>query len=105
ARLQIALEPFELLRPEIAQAARLQVEHVDERHEMDAALIEAVPAILAHLAEALEIRPAIVDERVVLAGNEMRVELGGIEELLRRLELFGLREMADIAGVQHHRRP
>src|SRR6202035_293108 len=42
--LQVGLEPCELLGAEIAQSATLQVDDVDEANEVDAVVVEAVPA-------------------------------------------------------------
>src|SRR4029077_2043842 len=74
--------------------------------EMHAALIEAVPAAGRRPlgAEALKVLLAIVADDVVLAGDEMGVELRPLEDLPGGIELGRLRQMRDIAGMQHHRR-
>src|SRR3954466_9995681 len=41
---QVVVQPGELLGPEIAKAAGLQIEHVHKPDEVDAAMVEAVPA-------------------------------------------------------------
>src|SRR4029077_4665843 len=74
--------------------------------EMHAALIEAVPAAGRRPlgAEALKVLLAIVADDVVLAGDEMGVELRPLEDLPGGIELGRLRQMRDVAGMQHHRR-
>src|SRR5205085_1289909 len=68
--LDIFREPFELVFPEAAKAARLQIDDVDETDEMHAILVEAVPACaLRALAESLQITLARVTDHVVLAGH------------------------------------
>ena len=59
-RFQIVGEPGELLGPEIAHAARLQIEDIDEADEMRAAMVEGIPALaLGELAVAFEIGFAV----------------------------------------------
>src|SRR6202166_3600831 len=54
--LHIIGEPGQLLRPELAHAAGLEVHHVVETDEMDTVLVEGIPACaLGVLAVALEI--------------------------------------------------
>jgi hypothetical protein len=73
---------------------------------MHAALIEAVPAAGRRVlrAKALEIQLAVIADHVVLAGNEMGVELGGADNLLGGVEFGGLRQVGDVASVDQHRR-
>jgi hypothetical protein len=53
---QIIVEPGDLVRPERAEAVFLEVDDVDERYEMNAAVVERIPAAPGRaLAEALEI--------------------------------------------------
>src|SRR5205823_3378486 len=42
--LHVGLEPFELLVSELTQTAGLKIQNVDQSNEMDAVLIEAIPA-------------------------------------------------------------
>ena len=69
-------------------------------------VIEAVPAAaLRAFAVALEILRAVVGRDVVLAGDvEDAVRPDAFEDLIRRVELLGLGELRDVAGVQHERR-
>ena len=101
--LDVVLQPLELIGSEKAEAAGLQVGHVDEADEVHAALIEAVPAgALGVLAVALEIGLAgpLIDD-VVLAGNVVHLQTGAADELCGIVELGWLGEMRDVAGVQH----
>ena len=70
---------------------------------MRALLIEAVPAVpLRLLAEALVEHLPVVVEHIVLAGNvEDFLGLETLERLRQRVELFRLRQLRQIAGVQH----
>ena len=91
--------------PSDAEAAGLQVDDVDEADEVHAALVEAVPAgALRALAESLQVALAVVFEHVVLAGHveHRQRQLG--QHLLQRVELRRLRQVREIAGVQHERR-
>ena len=70
---------------------------------MHAAGVERVPAgALRVLAVTFEIGLAVflVDD-VVLARHVMNIELGFADDFFRIVELPGLREMGDIAGVDH----
>src|SRR5437867_10638362 len=75
---------------------------------MDPAVVEAVPAAALHaqrLAVAREIGRAIVIEDVVLPGHiadSLRPE--SFEHLIGGVELVGLGQLRDVAGVQHERR-
>ena len=105
ARGEIGLQPGELIGSEIAHAPRLEIDDVDEADEVSAARIEGIPAVaLGALAVAIEIELAIVVENVVLAGHIMHVEPGLADDLVGRIELGGLRKVADIAGVDHEGR-
>ena len=56
--------------PEHAQAAGLEVHHVDQADEMDAVVVEALPACpVRPLAVAIQVALAVVGEDVVLAGD------------------------------------
>ena len=76
--LEIVLEPRELLGAERAEAVLLQIDDIDERDEMHAAVVEGIPAAAGRaLAEAFEIGVAgLRIEDVVLARRVMNVELG-----------------------------
>ena len=75
-RLQVVGEPGELLGAEIAHAAGLEIDDVDEADEVHAGLVERIPAgALRALAVALEIGLAVVlVDDVVFARHVMRVE-------------------------------
>ena len=104
--LQVGGEPGELLGAEDAEAAVLEVEHVDEGDEVHAGVVEAVVALVVRgLAEAAEVFADGGVGRVVLAGHG--VQLGDAqlaEQLLREVELGGLGEVGDVAGVDDQRR-
>ena len=52
--LEVVLEPFKLLGTQIAEAAALEVHHIDEADEVHAAGVERIPAgTLGALAVAL----------------------------------------------------
>src|SRR5579863_7621637 len=102
--LEVGFDPFQLVRAEIAAAAGLQIKHVDEGDEMNAAVIEAVPAIGGFAsAETLEKCFAVVADRVVLAGNVEGLESRGFYDLRRGVELGRLGEMRHVARVDQKR--
>ena len=77
APLEVVLQPFELVVAEIAQAAGLEIDHVDKADEMHAVGVEAIPAGAlgaATIAVAIELLLAVED--VVLARHVMHVEAG-----------------------------
>ncbi len=103
----VVLEPGELLRPQTAEAARLEIEHVDQPDEMRPTVVEAVPPrALGAFAVAVEVALAIVGQNVVLA-RDVKHPLGldPPNDLVRRIELARLRELADVACVKDERRP
>ena len=98
--LRSLLQPFELVVAEIAQAAGLEVDHVDEADEMHAVGVEAVPACAlgaAPVALAIELLLGIDD--VVLARHVMHVEASLRDDAIGIVELRQLGEMRDVAGV------
>jgi hypothetical protein len=101
----VFLKPFELLGAEIAQSTCLEVQHIDQADEMSTVLIKAVPAIaLGPLAETLVKHLAVVAENIMLTGNVK--DLVGFETLERfgkSVELFGLRELREVARVKNER--
>ena len=73
---------------------------------MHAAGVEAVPAVaLGAAAVALAVELGVLVDDVVLAGDVMHVELGLRDDLVGIVELGRLREVRNVAGVQHERRP
>src|ERR1700719_787160 len=88
--LHIVGEPGELLGAQNTHAAGLEVHHADESDEMDAIVVERIPAgALGVLAVALEVGLArrFVDE-VVFARHVVHVEPGGADDLSGIVELF-----------------
>src|SRR5260370_7575179 len=69
-------------------------------------LVKAVPARpLRSLGKALAVLRAFVVQNVMLARHiEDGLRLGRFQDLLHVIELFGLGEMTDVAGVQHELR-
>ena len=101
--LHIIGKPSELLRPEIAHAAGLEVHHIVETDEMDTVLVEGIPACaLGVLAVALEIgfeRHFV--EVIVLARHVVHVEAHAADDLRSIVEFFWLRQMGDVTGMEH----
>src|SRR5262245_147550 len=103
--LDIALQPLELFGPERAEPTGLEVDDVDKADEVDAVLIEAVPArTLGALAEALQVAPAIVLEHVVLAWDVEDGERQFGQHLLQRVKLRRLRQMRQVTRMKDKRR-
>jgi hypothetical protein len=68
--LDVLFQPPELFVAECAQDTGFQIDDVDEPDEMDAPLVEAVPAgALRAFAESLQVTLAIVFEHIVFAGD------------------------------------
>ena len=100
---QILLEPLELVLPERADAARLEGQDVHEPHEVDALVVEALPA-LAHRPPAVSVQVflAAVGEDVVLARDvEHSADPDALERLGERVEGAGFLTVSQISGVQH----
>src|SRR5262245_23661927 len=98
----VVLQPSQLLGAQRTQSASLQVHHVHEANEVHAFSVEAVPAsALCVSSETREILFSIVTDDVVLAGNVKNLlGPGASQNLLHVVELFGSRQVADVAGVQ-----
>jgi len=79
ATLQVPLQPTRAVpSPSVPQSACLEFQHVDERYEVHARVIETVVALVVGcLAEAVEVFADGGIGRVVLARN--RVQLGGAQ--------------------------
>src|SRR5260221_8946081 len=100
----VVLEPGELGRTEAGEAAGLEVHDVDQPDEVDALAVEAVPAIaLRPLAMAGLVGSAPI-QPVMLAGNVANLAVGALDDLFGGVELPGLGEMADIAGMDQESR-
>src|SRR5262249_42920243 len=98
--LEVALQPFGLLVPEIAQPAGLEIDHVDEADEVHAVGVEAVPARAfgaATVAVAVELH--VLVENIVFARHVMHVEPRLRDDAVGVVEFGRLGEMGDIAGV------
>ena len=95
AALEVVLEPGELLVAEIAEAAGLEVDDVDQADEVHAVGVEAVPAgALGAAAVALEVELAVLVEDVVLARHVVHVEPRLRDDAVGVVELRRLRQMA-----------
>src|SRR5262249_834237 len=100
ATLEVALQPFELLVAEIAQAAGLEIDNVDEADELRTVGVEAVPARAfgaATVAVAVELH--LLVENVVFARHVMHVEPRLRDDAVGIVEFGWLGEMGDIAGM------
>src|SRR4051794_4430908 len=102
--LQVVLQPFELVVAETAEAAALEVRDIDEADEMHAAGVERIPATaLGAAAVALLVELDLLVDDVVLARYVMHVELGLRDDAIGVIEFLDLRQMRDVAGVDHER--
>ncbi len=101
--LKIIFQPFQLLSPENAQAAFLDVHDIDQADEMHAFLIEAVPArALRSFAEPVAILLSVIIEDVMLSRHiEHLPGFAAFQDLVQRVELLRLGKMSQVAGVQH----
>src|SRR6185503_13073445 len=107
AALDVVFQPFELLGAEIAEAAGLEVDDVDQADEMHAVGVKRIPAGAfgaAAVALAIELARLLVDD-VVLARHVMHVESGLRDDFLGVVELRSFRQMRDVAGVDHEGGP
>src|ERR1700691_159395 len=97
---QIGLQPVELVEPHVTHCINLHA--VVQLHEMNAFVVEAVPAIAKRaLAEAILVLRAIVNI-IVLAGDiEDPVDLRTLDHLRRGIELGGLRILRNISRMYH----
>src|SRR5262249_55577418 len=95
------LQPLQLLAAEVAEAAGLQVDDVDQPDEVRSLVVEAVPAgAPGPLAVAGAVLPAVVAEDVVLAGDvEDLLHARALEHLVAGVELLRFRQVRDVAGV------
>src|SRR5262249_32854398 len=104
--LYIALHPLQLLLPQVAKPAGLEVHYVHQPAEVDALVIKAIPArSLVAVAVALKILfPVVADHLVLSRDVENVLRAGALQDLLGIVEFFRLGEMADVAGVQDEAR-
>ncbi len=98
--LDVLLEPVELSRSEVPQAAGLEVQNVDQADEVNAFVVEALPSGARGSPETAEILLAAVREDVVLARNvEGPIDLGPFDPFRDRVEGAGFLGVSDVAGV------
>ena len=104
-RLHIPLHPIELLGPEGAKPTGFEIHHVDEGDEVHSGVIETVPALGRLVPVATQILGAVVGEHVMLARDiEDAIGLDAFDHLIGGVELVGLGQLADVAGMQDERR-
>ena len=97
----VRLEPGELLVAEDSEAlVDALAGDVDQADEVDAVVVEAVPALaLGPLAEPLEVLRPVADDVVLAWHVEDLVDLDPLEDLGDGVELLGRREVGEVAGV------
>src|ERR1700739_1190191 len=102
----ILFEPFELLVPQRAKPAGLQIHDIHEPDKMDSVAIEAMPAVTPRaLAESLAEHRSVVVEYVVFSRNiKDALCLKALERLGKSVELLWLGEMGKVNGVQNEGR-
>src|SRR5690349_14023758 len=99
----VVFQPLKLFFAEIAEPAGLEVHDIDETDEMDALLVETVPARPTRsLAVAVEIGLALlIVEQVMLAGDIKDGQTCLPDQLIGIVEFLVLGQVADIARVDH----
>ena len=99
----VAAKPVDLIRAKRPQSAGFEIHNVDETDEVDARMVEAVPAIAFRaLSVAREIGSAVVGGDVVLPRHvEDAVGFHALEDFIGGVELFRLGELSDVASVEH----
>src|SRR5512135_280262 len=97
----VIFQPLQLLVPKHAQTARLEIEHIDQTHEMRPTEVEAVPTSAGtSMTEATEVLLAVIADHVMLTGHEERlVGLQLPHRLGKRVELVRLGEMREVTGM------
>ncbi len=98
---KVLLQPAQLVGPQVAHAAALELLDVHQADEVHAGVVEAVPAVAqGSLAVAVQEGLALpLVEQVVLAGNMERLEPRLAQDLVRVVEFLRLGELGDVAGV------
>src|SRR5581483_767722 len=100
---EVVRKPRQLRFAKIAEAAAFEIDDVHKADEMYTVIVEAVPAVaFCAFAVAVEISlaAAFIDD-VVLAGHIADVEARFRNNLVSVIEFGRLREMRDVAGVNH----
>src|SRR4029077_15965980 len=103
----VALEPFQLLVAELTQAAGLKIKDIDQCNEMDTVFVNTVPP-RAFAFDALQIPFAVklsaIVKHIVLPGNiENILGSAALQYLIKGVELFGLRQLREVSGVDKER--
>jgi hypothetical protein len=102
AAFHVGFEPGELLGAQIAKPAGFEIDDIDQADEVHAVGVEAVPAsTFAAATVAFAIELALFVEEVVLAWHVMHVEPGLRDDAVGIVELGNLRQMTDVAGMDH----
>src|SRR5262249_33593846 len=97
---EILLQPRDLIGADRSQLLPLVLEHVDEGDEMNALVVEALPA-RASISEAAEVFFAAIEKDVVLARDvDDALGLGPLEDLADHVERARLLAVGDVARVQ-----
>src|ERR1700684_3307436 len=101
--LDVIGEPSQLLCPKHAHAASLKIHYIVETDEMDSVLVEGIPTgALGILAVPLKIGLEWhLVEVVVLARHVVHVKTYAADDLSGVVEFLGLRQMGDVAGMEH----
>src|SRR5439155_22323350 len=99
---------LELLVAQLTQTAGLKVKDVDQCNEMDTVLIETVPA-RAFAFDALQITFSVklsaIVKHIVLPGNiENILGSAALQHFIEGVELFGLRQLREVSGVDKESR-
>ena len=97
---KIGLKPFELFIAEIAKAAWLQIDDVDEPDEVHALRIKTVPAC-AHRAAAIAfaVKLWVLVKKIVLAWYVMHTELCLRDDFVGVVKFRRFRQMRDVTGM------
>ena len=99
---QIGFQPLQLILAQRAQAVLLDVHHVHETDEVNAIMVETIPALaFGVFSEAVEIGFAIVAGDIMFAGHVKNL-LGfyGLHQLVNGVEFICAGQMGKIARMQ-----
>src|SRR5690242_6269029 len=101
-RSQIVFQPFQLLVTKVTETSRFQVHYIHKPDEVDAVLVEAVPARALGVSGITlpEHRPVVV-QHVVLTGDEEHFFACALEYLVDGIELFRRGEVGDVSGMKN----
>src|SRR5690348_2429226 len=101
-RSQIVFQPFQLLVAKVTETSRFQVHYIHKPDEVDAVLVEAVPArALGVSGITLTEHRAIVVQHIVFAWDKEHFFARAFEYLVDRIELFRRGEMSDVSGMKN----